>query len=120
MTNKFFHLGIALILVILLVLLSDPFMIWMPAGIHLMVLLVVSVAMCFWVGLIVQERSHDERETLHKMLAGRVAYLSGVVVLTVALVFQGLNHGIDPWIILALVVMVVSKLTSRLYSEYCL
>ena len=64
-----------------------------------------------------REQAHDEREMAHRMHAGRAAYLSGIVVLTVALVVQGLGHHIDPWIALALGMMVVVKLISRLYSD---
>jgi hypothetical protein len=34
-----------------------------------------------------------------------------------ALIVQGMNHAIDPWIAIALAVMVVAKLITRLYEE---
>lgn len=117
MANKIFHIGIAVILVALLTLLSDPFMLWMPARAQMIVLLGAAIFACVWAGFVMYERAYDEREMLHKMHAGRVAYLSGIAVLTLALIVQGFAHAIDPWVSAALGVMVVSKLVARLYSE---
>lgn len=117
MKNKFFHIGTAVVLVGLLILLSDPFMLWMPAEAQMMVLLGAAALACVWAGFVMYERSDDEREMLHKMHAGRIAYLSGIAVLTLALIFQGFAHTIDPWVSVALGVMVVSKLLARFYSE---
>ena len=118
MISKFFHIGTAVVLIGLLVLLSDPFMLWMPAKAQMMTLLGAAVLVCVWAGFIMYERTDDEREVLHKMHAGRIAYLSGIAILSLALIFQGLAHAIDPWISAALGVMVISKLLARLYSEY--
>jgi hypothetical protein len=117
MRNKLFHIGTALLLVGLLTLLSDPFMVWMPGFAQMTTLLGAAVLACVWAGFVMYEGSQDEREMLHKMHAGRIAYLSGVAVLTAALVVQGFAHDIDPWISAALGVMVISKLVARFYSE---
>lgn len=118
MGNKFFHIGIVLALVVLLILLCDPFMLWMPGAFQMMVLLGAAVCAILWSGFVMYEKATDERELQHSMFAGRVAYLLGVGVLTVALLVQGFQHSIDPWILAALGVMVVSKLAARLYAEH--
>lgn len=115
MANKFFHIGTAVVLVGLLVLLTNPFMFWMPAQAQMVVLVAVAAAMCVWAGFVMYERAKDEREVVHNMHAGRAAYLSGIALLTLALIFQGVAHTIDPWVPLTLGVMVVSKLLARLY-----
>jgi len=104
--------------VVSLLLLSDPFMYWMPARIEMLVLVGVTVLLCVWFGFALKERATDEREVLHRMHAGRAAYLSGIAVLTVALLVQGLAHAIDPWIASALGAMVVAKLASHLYTDH--
>jgi hypothetical protein len=86
-------------------------------GMQLFALLGAAVVACVWVGFVMYEQAHDEREALHKMHAGRIAYLSGIAVLTVALMVQGFAHDIDPWISIALGVMVIAKLGARFYSE---
>lgn len=117
MVNKLFHISTALLLVGLLTLLSDPFMLWMPGFAQMTALLGAATLACVWAGFVMYERSQDEREVLHKMHAGRVAYLSGIAVLTIALIVQGFAHDIDPWISIALGLMVISKLIARFYSE---
>jgi fatty acid desaturase len=97
MVNKLFHIATAVVLVGLLTLLSNPFMLWMPMGVQLLMLLGAAVFACIWVGFIMYEQAHDEREVLHKMHAGRIAYLSGIAVLTTAIVVQGFAHTIDLW-----------------------
>ena len=117
MKNKLSYIITAVILVTLLVLLSDPFMLWMPASLQMMTILGTAVVAIVWAGFVMYEKSHDERETIHKLHAGRIAYLSGIGVLTLALIVQGFSHDIDPWISIALGVMVISKLIARFYSE---
>lgn len=106
-----------MVLVVLLMLLNDSFMFWMPIGTQAVMLVVVAVLICIWAGFVMYETAEDERESFHKMQAGRISYLSGIAVLTVALLVQGYTHTIDPWITTALSVMVVSKLFARLYLE---
>lgn len=118
MKNKILHIILAIFLVVLLVLLSDPFMIWMPMGAQMIALACIASLVAIWAGLVMYEKTNDEREVIHKMYAGRVSYISGIVVLTTAVVYQGLKGDIDPWISVALAVMVLSKLISRLHSEY--
>ena len=117
MTNKFFHISVAVVLVVLLFLLSDSLTLFMPEGAQMTALLLSSALILVWAGFVMYENSEDEREVVHKMHAGRIAYLSGLGILTAALIVEGLDHKIDPWILLALGVMVVSKLIARFYLE---
>jgi hypothetical protein len=117
MKNKTIQISIAVLLIVCLTLLSDPFMIWMPMGAQMAALLGAAVLLAVWAGFVMYERAPDEREAVHRMNAGRMAYLSGIVLLTIALVTQGLAHDIDPWISVTLGTMVLVKLLSRFYSE---
>ncbi len=118
MKNNIYFVATTAVLVFLLILLSDVFMLWMPGMMSMFVLLIVSVLLCVWVGFILREDATDEREVLHRMYAGRVAYLLGIGVLTLALLVQGLAHTIDPWIAIALLAMVSGKTVARLYLEH--
>lgn len=117
MTNGVFKIIVAATVVALLVLLTDPFMLFMPPMVAMLVLLGATVLLLVWVGLVMNERASDEREAMHRMHAGRIAYLSGVGVLTLALLVQGLQHNIDPWIAGALTVMVLVKLATHFYTS---
>ncbi len=117
MKNNSIQIAIAVILTVLLLALGDLFPFWMPTMNEMAILLVITLLLIVWAGFIMKENAHDEREVLHKMHAGRFAYLSGIGVLTVALVSQGIAHTIDPWITVALIVMVITKIGARIYSE---
>ncbi len=106
------------VLVVLLFLLSDPVMLWMPPEAVSIVLLALAVLMTLWAGFVMKETRGDEREVYHRMNAGRIAYLAGLAVLMIALVVQGLGGAVDIWIAITLAVMVLSKLGARLYLEH--
>ena len=117
MNKKYLHIIVAGVLAFFLLALADLVPFWMPMMGEMTALLLVVILLLVWAGFVLQENAHDEREVLLKMKAGRVAYLSGLGVLMLALVVQGMNHTIDPWIAVALAVMVVTKLFTRLYEE---
>ncbi len=108
---------IAIILIILLVLIGNPFTFWMPSMMLVTVLVVIAALVFAWAGFILTETASDEREEWHRTHAGRAAYLSAAAVLTIALIYQGFTHKIDFWIPLTLAVMVVSKLFARFYAD---
>lgn len=116
MKNKTFHIFVAIALVVLLTLLSDltP---WMPPMAGMMALLAAAVLLAVFAGFVMHENGGDEREVAHRMNAGRIAYLSGIGTLTIALIVQGFAHAIDPWILITLGVMVLAKIVSRFYSD---
>lgn len=117
MNKNYSHILVAGVLAFFLLTLADLVPFWMPMMGEMVALLVVSVLMLIWAGFVMKEVAHDEREVLLKMKSGRVAYLSGLGVLMLALIVQGFEHSIDPWIAIALAVMVLTKLFARLYEE---
>lgn len=117
MNKKYLHILVAGVLAFFLLTLADLVPFWMPMMGEMMVLLLVVILLLVWAGFVMQETAHDEREVLLKMKSGRVAYLSGLGVLMLALVMQGIQHAIDPWIAVTLAVMVITKLVTRLYEE---
>lgn len=117
MRNNLFQIFIVVLIVVLLVSVSDPFMLFMPPPLLAPVLLAATVLVCVFAGFVLKERTGDEREVLHRLHAGRVAYLSGLAILTLGLVSEGLAHHVDYWIVLALGVMLVAKLVAHLYAD---
>jgi signal transduction histidine kinase len=108
---------VTLFLIGALVLLIDPFMYWMPEGYVFWVLLLAAVLAGVWVGLVSFELPRDEREVVQTHMAARAAYISGVVMLTAALIYQGYYMMFNPWIPATLIVMLVVKLFARLYAD---
>jgi len=108
---------ISLVLVILTVLLLNPFHFWMPDMIHMVMLALTLAIFALFAIFILREKVMDERETVHRMLSGRVAFLAGSALLTIGIVVQSLKDAVDVWLVVVLVAMVLSKLITRIYSD---
>lgn len=116
--NNFLHEALtSIILITLAVLLLNPFYFWMPDMMVTSILALLVVVFALFSAFVLKERARDEREAVHKMLAGRVAFLAGSLVLTLGIAIQALDHAVDPWLVVALIVMILSKFIARIYSQ---
>ena len=108
---------VSAILVVLLVFFIDPLQAWMPsASAMLFVALLVAVFGVF-AGLVWRERAEDERDNLHRLLAGRMGFLTGAVVLVAGITVESVQHSLDPWLVYALAAMVFAKVAGSLYGR---
>ncbi len=104
-------------LIAIAILLLNPFHFWMP---DMMVICMLATALALFgifASYIIQEKSTDEREHQHKSLAGRNAFLAGSGILMIGIIVQGYTHTVDPWLVVALIGMVVVKFITRYWSE---
>ena len=109
--------GVGIILLVLLLLIINPFHFWMPSMIVDTVMVLILVVFGIFAVYLLQEKVVDEREYAHRLLSGRWAFLSGATVLIVGIVVQGIWGGIDPWLFLALVVMIIVKIATRIFTD---
>ncbi len=118
MKNNFTReLIFAVALVVLAVLLLNPFHFWMP-NIAVMCMLAIALALFgIFASFVLKEKVFDERDSVHRTLAGRNAFLSGATVIVLGIVFQGFKHSIDPWLVIALITMVIVKIASRIWTN---
>lgn len=118
MKNKFLtEISISTTLIVLLILLLDPFKILMTTQVQMMMIMLILIIFISFCVFVWREKSRDEREQFHKHIASRFAYLSGAVALIIAIVAQGINHTLDPWIVIALIVMIIAKIVGSLYAS---
>ena len=108
----------SLVLIVLAIFLLNPFHFFMPSMVHMMMLGITLVVFAFFAIFILREKVQDERDTAHRMLSGRVAFLVGSALLTIGIIAQSLQDRVDTWLVIALVAMVLSKLATRMYSDY--
>lgn len=116
-TSPFVEVVVGIVAIALLVLLLNPFMIWMPTPLAYAVVALALVACGVFGGFVLRERADDERELLHTMHSGRVAYLAGFTVLVLGAVYQALTAMVDVWLFSAIAVMVVVKIVVRWWLE---
>lgn len=110
------ELVVGVVLIGLLLVFWNPVGIGMPPAAVTMLALVLFVTFSTFASLLWHENARDEREDLHRMLAGRVGYLAGAGVLVLGIFVQSLRHHVDPWLVLALVAMIIGKILGRLYG----
>ena len=108
---------VPLTLVVLAVLLLNPFHFWMPDMMVMGMLATLLVLFAIFSSFILKEKAFDERDGMNRSLAGRNAFLVGSAILMIAIVIQGYKHSIDPWLVIALVVMIIVKITTRFWSD---
>lgn len=97
-----------LLIVLVLGLLIHPY--FMPMGLVLLLVGALGV-LIFGLGIFIwQESPRDEREQQVGNQSGRIAFMAGGLVLTVGIAAQTIGHKVDPWIVLALAAMVLSKI----------
>jgi len=107
----------ALALVVIGAFLINPFHLWMPSMAHVAMLAAAVAVFGALAVFVLAEGQGDEREEAHKMLAGRAAFLAGGVALIIAILFEGSHGEPDPWLVFALMVMVLAKVGARLWSS---
>ena len=118
MENNFLQeIIVSSILIVLLILFINPFELWMPPMLLMMMVLGLVVVFAIFASFIWRESSRDERESLHKMIAGRIAFLAGAGVLVTAIIVQNLKHELDIWVVLTLGTMILAKIIAHIYGR---
>ncbi len=117
MKNNLKEVSVASSLILLSVLLVNPFHLWMPDIFIMCVLFVVLILFVLFASFILREKIVDERDDQHRTLAGRNAFLAGSAVLIIAIVVQEYMESLDPWLVFILVVMLLTKIGTRMWSD---
>lgn len=98
----------------------DPFMVMMPESLVYGLLALLFVVFVAYALLVWRETAADEREVMHRSMAGRIAYIAGSATLVFGIIYQAhYLHHVDVWLIAALVVMTIAKYAGFLYAEKC-
>lgn len=107
----------AIVLLLAAVLLVNPFGLWMPTMFQMSMLAILVAAMGAIAAFMVRERAIDERDEAHRMHAGRAAFLAGAAILLIGITVQTFAHALDPWLVAALVGMVLAKVLARAWTD---
>jgi len=105
------------VILVLLTLLLNPLDFWMPDSMHMVILVGLVVVFSLFALFIYREKAKDEREVLHRFIAGRFAYLIGTTTLVIGIVFETLNHRYNTWLLLTLGIMILAKIAGVLYGK---
>lgn len=118
MKNSFLQeIVVSLVLIVLLVLFLNPLGFWMPTTLLMTMVLGLVVVFALFASFVWKENHRDEREGLHKMMAGRIAFLVGTTLLVIGIIIQSFGHKLDPWLVFILVGMIVAKVIAFIYGR---
>lgn len=106
------------VLIVLLIAFLNPTGLLMPQSTEMMLLVLFTVAFVAFLGFFWKEQAADEREHAHQLAAGRISFFVGSTVLTLGIIAQALRHDIDPWLVGALILMILTKLIVRIYARF--
>ncbi len=117
MKNNIKEIILTLGLLVTAVLLLNPYHFWMPDIMVICMLAIILVLFAIFAIFILREKSVDERDTQHRTLAGRNSFLAGSAFLIMGIIFQGYTHSVDAWLVVTLIVMVVTKIGTRIWCD---
>lgn len=117
MQNNVAESIIAFVLTVLLVFLVNPLDLFMPSMMQMLVVALSGLLFLLFAGFVWREQAEDEREELHRFLAARFAYLVGTGILMLSVLVQSFAHSLDPWVIAALIGMLIAKVAGRMYAK---
>jgi hypothetical protein len=105
-------------LIVLAVLLLNPMHFWMPNALVMCMLASTFILFALFTSLILKESVYDERDFVNRSFAGRNAFIAGSGVLVIGIVVEGYTHSIDPWLVIALIVMILVKIGTRIFKDF--
>ncbi len=117
MKNNLLQISVTAVLILLAVTILNPFHLWMPDMAHMAVLAALLVGFALFAVFVVREQARDEREEFVRMQSGRVGYLAGALVLVLGIALKGISGAVDPWLIYALLALLLGKLATHLYHD---
>lgn len=117
MKNNIIEVLVTLLLIAIAVLLLNPFHFWMPDMLVMCMLAFALALFGVFASFIIREKMADERDNVHRALAGRNAFLAGSALLMLGIVIQGYTHAVDAWLVITLVAMILVKLATRIWSD---
>jgi len=104
-------------LIVVLAFKLDPFHWFMPNEVQMLILCLFAAGFALYAGVVFREKAHDERENAHLYLASRISYLVGIISLSLIIVIQDILHQLDPWLLLVLAIMILTKLLVLIYAR---
>lgn len=118
MKNNIGEIIISIVLLGLLFIFVNPMAFTMPTQMHSVMEPSLVLLFVIFTAVIWREQRGDEREALHKYIAARFAYFAGITALIFAILLQSLHHRLDPWLVIAVGVMLFAKILGLIYGNY--
>jgi len=116
--NFLVEIIISAALIIILLFFINPLGLLIPMQMHPFMVPFLILIFVVFSALLWGEAPGDERESLHKFIASRFAYFAGVLALIIGIVSQSFKSEIDPFLIIAICVMLLAKILGLIYGHF--
>lgn len=117
MKNNIKETIVTICLIIIAILILNPFHFWMPDILIMFILATTLILFGIFASFILREKVFDERDAVHRTLAGRNAFLAGSATIMIAIVVQEYKEMLDPWLVIVFLVMIITKIATRIWSD---
>lgn len=117
MRDIFGEISVAVVLILLLGILFNPWQMAMSDSLLMILLTSLVVVFLVFSAFVWRENKGDERDVAHRLLADRYAYLAGSFFFLIGVVVQELQHTLDPWFLLGFAVMILAKVAGLIYGK---
>ena len=101
----------------LLLFISNPFKMSMKEEVYMISLSLFGIFILASAILLFKFKVKDERDYLNKMISSRISFIITYLLLSLAIIVQGLSHSLDYWIIYIFSVMIFVQLVALIYLQ---
>src|SRR3989344_1339152 len=108
-------ISVSVVLILCAFLLNEQFL--MPMGMQMFLIVALLILFLALIAFLFKENSRDERELIHTFAAGRISFIAGSITLIGGMIYGIFQHDIDLFLPITLVVMILSKVLYRMYSD---
>jgi len=115
--TPFLEIILAVTIGIILLFISNPFKMSMKGEVYMVSLSLFGIFILVSAILFLKFKVKDERDYLNKMIASRISFIITYLLLSLAIIIQGLSHSLDYWIIYIFSVMLFIKLVVLIYLQ---
>jgi hypothetical protein len=96
----------------LILLLFNPFNIWMPMPFHLLIVATLLISTVVLSLVLLRQLKEDEREQKLRLFSYQAGYMIGMFSLVCGVIFQSFSHQVEPWMVVTLLLMFLSKMVA--------
>jgi hypothetical protein len=113
-----FEIAISVFLILILAVSLEPVSLTMPRQMNTIMVPTLILFLVIFAAFLWKEKPGDERERLHRFMASRFAYFAGITTLVIGIIFQSINHSIDPWLVITAGVILLAKILGLIYGHF--
>ena|SRR3989344_4506289 len=111
------EITVAIVIVLLLFVLINPTDLFMTTTTEMMLIVGLVLMFGLFTLFVWREKVQDERDSMLRMMADRIGFLTGSAMLIIGIVIESLRHQLSDWLLIALASMIIAKISGIIYGR---